>query len=170
MNAFRLTMLLSLIAGPSIASAQTVLYWHPSSGSNAAIDDMVDDMESNGATVTSTSVEEDFYKATLNGPWDLVLAADQTVDIEEEHVAEFLAGGGEIYVLTSQAGDDVLIDLISTVRAMTQVSKDIPGTIACFLAWTDCRINCALTTPPFTPARSACDAACNTSLNECLAA
>jgi predicted lactoylglutathione lyase len=62
MRTMPLVIACSLMVSTVSTNAQTVLYWHPSSGSNQDIDDMVDDMENAGATVTSTTVEENFYK------------------------------------------------------------------------------------------------------------
>ncbi len=169
MKTIRIALVCCFLLCASSVMGQTVLYWHPSNGSNQDIDDMVDDMESGGATVTSTTVEEDFYKELVNGPWDLVVVADQIVDTQNPDYGSYIASGGEIFVLTSQQNDDVLVELLSALRAMTAVTKDIPGTVACFIQFIDCRAACIISHPtPFSQGRINCDAACNTALVNCL--
>lgn len=172
MKTIRIALVCCFLLGASSVMGQTVLYWHPSSGSNQDIDDMVDDIESAGATVTSTSVEEDFYKELVNGPWDLVLVADMVVDTENPDYGSFIGSGGSIFTITTLFNDDLEINLLSAARAMQQVEINPVATAACFAAWANCLWRypdgCAWTTLPLTQARIECDNACTDDLIACL--
>src|SRR5437868_2962811 len=107
MKIFAIALFVTLISFVSHSLGQTVLYYHPSSGSNSSINTMISDMTTNGATVTTMCYEEGFEKCLHSSiansePFDLVLVSDETVDAYNDDVWDYLTSGNSIFILTSE--------------------------------------------------------------------
>lgn len=154
------------ICAPALGDVPLLLYYHPAEGSNDAIDTMVAEFEE--GQIATVHVVDDYETSVeyVNGePWDVVIVSDQVIDPYD--VTDYLTEDRSIWILTTQANDDIRSDELTVSLELDFFGIGPPmAALDCYEEWVRCVAFCM--TWPFPPDPVECSRTCADNLRTCL--